>query len=59
MHTDQYLQWDSHHNIAAKYSVISTLTHRGKTFALSLNFLIRKYTTLGRLSPNANTLGGH
>ena len=27
MHTDQYLQWDSHHNLAAKYSV-STLTHR-------------------------------
>ena len=28
--TDQYLQWDSHHNLAAKYSVISTLTHRAK-----------------------------
>ena len=22
-HTNQYLQWDSHHNLAAKYSVIS------------------------------------
>ena len=21
LHTDQYLQWDSHHNLAAKYSV--------------------------------------
>ena len=21
MHTDQYLQWDSHHNLVAKYSV--------------------------------------
>ena len=31
MHTDQYLQWDSHHNLAAKYSMISTLTHRAKT----------------------------
>ena len=30
-HTDQYLQWDSHHNLAPKYSVISTLTHRAKT----------------------------
>ena len=29
--TDQYLQWDSHHNLAAKYSVICTLTHRAKT----------------------------
>ena len=27
-HTDLYLPWDSNHNIAAKYSVINTLTHR-------------------------------
>ena len=27
-HTDMYLPWDSNHNIAAKYSVINTLTHR-------------------------------
>ena len=30
-HTDQYLQWDTHHNLSAKYSVIGTLTHRAKT----------------------------
>ena len=29
-HTDQYLQWGSHHNLSAKYSVIGTLTHRAK-----------------------------
>ena len=29
-HTNQYLQWDSHHSISAKYSVISTLYHRAK-----------------------------
>ena len=29
-HTDLYLQWDSHHTIAAKYSVVSTLHHRSK-----------------------------
>ena len=29
-HTDQYLQWNSHHNLACKYSVINTLTHRAK-----------------------------
>ena len=31
IHTDQYLQWDSHHNLVAKYSVISTLTQRPRT----------------------------
>ena len=25
IYTDQYLQWDSHHAISAKYSVMSTL----------------------------------
>ena len=30
-HTDQYLQWDSHHSLSAKYSVTGTLTHRAKT----------------------------
>ena len=29
-HTDQYLQWDSHNNLACKYSVVNTLTHRAK-----------------------------
>ena len=28
MHTNQYLQWDSHHSIANKYSVINSLIHR-------------------------------
>ena len=31
-HTDQYLQWDSHHNLSTKYSVIGALTHRVKCF---------------------------
>ena len=29
-HTDQHLQWDRHHNISAKYSVMNTLHHRAK-----------------------------
>ena len=29
-HTDLYVQWDSHHNLACKFSVINTLTHRAR-----------------------------
>ena len=36
---DQYLQWDSHHNLSAKYSVIGTLTHRAKTVCTDLELL--------------------
>ena len=39
-HTDQYLQWDSHH-AHAKYSVIGTLTHRAKTVCTSPELLQR------------------
>ena len=38
-HTDQYLQWDSHHSLSAKYSVIGTLTHRAKTVCTSQELL--------------------
>ena len=38
-HIDQYLQWDSHHNLSAKYSVIGTLTHRAKTVCTTLELL--------------------
>ena len=31
MHTDQYLQWDNHHYLSAKFSVIHTLSHRAQT----------------------------
>ena len=39
MHTDQYLQWDSHHHLVAKYSIISTLTHRARTVCTTTELL--------------------
>ena len=30
-HIDQYLEWDSHHHLSAKFSVIHTLSHRAIT----------------------------
>ena len=30
-HTDQYLQWDSHHHLSAKFSIIHTISHRAST----------------------------
>ena len=38
-HTDFYLQWDSQHSIAAKYSVINTLHHRAKAVCSNNQFL--------------------
>ena len=38
-HTDQYLQWDRHHNLSAKYSVIGTLIHMAKTVCTTLELL--------------------
>ena len=31
IHISQYLEWDSHHYLATKYSVIGTFTHRANT----------------------------
>ena len=45
-HTDQYLQWDSHHNIYAKYSVIGTLTHRAKTVCTKPELLQKELSHL-------------
>ena len=30
-HMDQYLQWDRHHHLLAKFSAIHTLSHRAQT----------------------------
>ena len=41
-HTDQYLQWDSNHNLSAKFSVINTLSHRAKTVCINPELLKQK-----------------
>ena len=38
-HTDQYLHWDSNHNITAKQSVYNTLAHRAKTVSSTQDHL--------------------
>ena len=38
-HTDLYLQWDSHHTISSKYSVVGTLYHRAKTICSNQDVL--------------------
>ena len=38
-HTNQYLQWDSHHAMSNKYSVISSLLHRVKHICSSQELL--------------------
>ena len=47
-HTDQYLQWDSHHNLTAKYSVVSTLTHRAKVVCTGPELLTKELQQLRR-----------
>ena len=37
--TDLYLQWDSHHTVSAKYSVVGTLHHRAETICSSPQLL--------------------
>ena len=57
-HTDQYLQWESHHHLSAKFSVIQTLSHRASTVCSKPELLQQERTTSGRLPPNANTQNG-
>ena len=43
-HTNQYLQWDSHHAINNKYSIISTLLHRAKNMCSNKKLLEEEHT---------------
>ena len=57
-HTDQYLQWDSHHHLSAKFSVIHTLSHRATTVCSRPELLQHEKDHLRKVSPNANILNG-
>ena len=48
-HTDQYLQWDSHHAISAKYSVISTLFQRAKAVCITSQYLHEEHEHLQKV----------
>ena len=41
-HTDQYLQWDSHHHLSAKFGVIHTLSHRAQTVCSNPELLCKE-----------------
>ena len=53
-HTDQYLQWDSHHCLSAKYSVIDTLTHRAKTVCTDPELLQKELQHLRKALEKCN-----
>ena len=57
-HTGQYLQWDSHHAISAKYSVISTLFHKAKEVCSNRQHLKKSMNTSNKPLQHANTQNG-
>ena len=57
-HTDQYLQWDSHHHLSAKFSVIQTLSHRASTVCSKPELLQQEKDHLRKALTKWNTLNG-
>ena len=45
-HINQYLQWDSHHHLSAKFSVIHTLFHRAQTVCSNPELLCKEQAHL-------------
>ena len=57
-HTDLYLPWDSNHNIAAKYSVINTLSHRALTICSTPKLAEQELQHLENVLGHVNTQYG-
>ena len=57
-HTDLYLQWDSHHTVSSKYSVVGTLHHRAETICSSPKLLQQERNIYRKHSRDVNTLHG-
>ena len=53
-HTDQYLQWDSHHSLSSKCSVIGTLTKRAKVVCTNSELLQGELNHLRRALGKCN-----
>ena len=53
-HTDQYLQWDSHHHLSAKFSVIQTLSHRASTMCSNPQLLQKEKDHLRKALTKCN-----
>ena len=54
-HTDQYLQWNSHHHLSAKFRVINTLKHRAKTVCSNQHLLQEEEDHLNKALKDAST----
>ena len=57
-HIDQYVQWDGHHHLSAKFSVIHTLSHRAQTVCSNPELPHKEKTHLRNALTNANTPNG-
>ena len=58
IHTEQYLQWDSHHHLSAKFSVINTLNHRAQTVCSNPELLYKEKDHLRKEFTSVNTQNG-
>ena len=55
IHTDLYLQWDSHYHLSETYSLIGKVTHRAKTVCWTPELVGKEMNTYRKHLANANT----